>query len=78
MEKLLGEIVGQRIMLAQLLAYVANQQMDREAFITDFREASLRSLDRSLGGAAERASNDVLPFASKIIEDTCDTAGRAV
>ena len=77
MEKLMGEIVAQRIMVIQLMAFVANQQEDRELFIANFREACLRSLEYSIGGASDRASNDTLPHAQKIMVDSCDAAGRA-
>lgn len=77
MEKLLGEIAAQRIMLAQLLAYVAAGQEDRELFLADFREASLRSLGASQIDGRGGVSDAVRSEASSIIAETCDTAGRA-
>jgi len=75
LEKLLGEVVAQRVMLAQLIAFVAAKQDDRELFLANFREASLRSLSSSNLGGGD--ATEVARAASEIITDTCDTAGRA-
>lgn len=62
-------------MLAHLLAFVAAKQDDRELFLANFREASLRSLSVSDLGVGDGA--DIASAASEVIADTCDTAGRA-
>ncbi len=77
MEMLIGGLVAQRIIVTRLMAFVANQQEGRELFIANFREACLRSLEYSIGGASDRASNDTLPHAQKIMVESCDAAGRA-
>lgn len=75
MEKLLGEILAQRVMLAQLLEFVAAKQDDRELFLANYREACLRSLSVSNLGGGDGA--EIVRAASEVIADTCDTAGRA-
>ena len=64
-------------MLAQLIAFIAQQQPDPSQVAADLRAACLRSLAHSMSvsnGSAE-AKDEVSGYARAAIEDTFDTIG---
>jgi hypothetical protein len=79
--RLQAELMAMRLMLAQTLAFVANQQEDREQWVSNMREASLRSLGHSLNLSTPDTKispvRRVREIAEATIINTFDVVGRA-
>lgn len=76
MEKLLGELVALRLMLAQVIAFVGAQQGDQAVFVADLRAAILRSLAASSANLGDEANRRVFAEAKILIETTLDSIGQ--
>ena len=78
--RLQAEMMAMRLILAQTLAFVANQQEDRELWVSNMREASLRSLGHSLNLSVHDTKispvRRVREFAEATIINTFDVVGR--
>jgi hypothetical protein len=76
-----GEMMAIQLMLAQTMAFVANQQADRELWVANMREASLRSLEHSLNLAVADTKTgpvrQVREIAEAAIINTFVVVGRA-
>lgn len=77
MERLLGELLAQRLMLVQLTAFIAAQEADISEFVSNLREATLRSLAASDLGVDGSSADGVREAARSIIEQSYDLIGRA-
>lgn len=79
--KQFAEMMALKLMLAQTLALVANQQDDRELWVANMREATLRSLGSSLNVSASDTKvspvQKVKEIAQATIINTFDEVGRA-
>jgi hypothetical protein len=79
--KQFAEMMALKLMLAQTLALVANQQDDRELWVANMREATLRSLGSSLNVSASDTKvspvQQVKEIAQATIINTFDEVGRA-
>jgi hypothetical protein len=79
--KQFAEMMAMRLMLAQTLAFVANQQEDRELWVANMREATLRSLGSSLNLSTPDTKispvQQIKEIAQATIINTFDEVGRA-
>ncbi len=76
MEKLLAEIIAQRLMLNQLVAFTAAQEADVSLFVANYREAALRSLDATRIAGDQDVARHVHEEAARLIEESCDLIGQ--
>lgn len=76
-----AEMMAMRLMLAQTMAFVANQQEDRELWVSNMRDAALRSLGHSLNLSTPDTKispvRRVREIAETTIIDTFDVIGRS-